>query len=347
VAFRPQAQGDLAPAGASAKLAANMAALRTLRGVGEQGRAADAEQQAVLARWSGWGSLPQVFDTSRSDLEPVRTELRELLGADGFRAASRTTLNAHYTDAALARAVWDVLTEAGFASTTGRVLEPGCGAGTFLGLAPASATRLVGIELDPTTAAVAQELYPHAEVRAESFADNRLPEGGFDLAIGNVPFGKISLHDPVHNPAGHSLHNHFIVKALHLTRPGGVVAVLTSHWTMDATNPAARREIAGLGELVAAVRLPSTAHQKAAGTTVLSDLLVLRRHATPTESAAGGGVVAWERAVPLPVDDAGPGPVEADGGRRRQAPAVNEAFLAHPEWVVGPQVSGKASTGLR
>lgn len=176
VAFRPQAQGDLAPAGASAKLAANMAALRTLRGVGEQGRAADAEQQAVLACWSGRGSLPQVFDTSRSDLEPVRTELRGLLGAEGFRAASRTTLNARYTDAALARAVWDVLTEAGFASTTGRVLEPGCGAGTFLGLAPASATRLVGIELDPTTADVAQALYPHADVRAESFADSRLPE---------------------------------------------------------------------------------------------------------------------------------------------------------------------------
>ncbi len=350
MAFRPQAQGDLAPAGASAKLAANMAVLRTLRDVREQGRPVSTEQQAVLARWSGWGSLPQVFDTARPELEQVRAEARELLGAEGFRAASRTTLNAHYTDAALAGAVWDVLGEAGFASTTGWVLEPGCGSGTFLGLAPAAATRLVGIELDPTTAAIAQALYPHADVRAESFADSRLPEGGFDLTIGNVPFGKIALHDPVHNPAGHSLHNHFIVKSLHLTRPGGVVAVLTSHWTMDATNPAARREIAALGELVAAVRLPSTAHHKAAGTTVLTDLLVLRRHAAGHQGV-GGEAVAWERAVPLDADVGAVGPAEGDidavaaEGRRRQRPAVNEAFGAHPAWIVGAQAVRQGQYG--
>ena len=137
--------------------------------------------------------------------------------------------------------------------------------------------QLVGVELDPTTAAIARALHPDADIRAESFAHTRLPDAYFDLAVGNVPFADVRLHDPRHNPGAHSLHNHFILKSLHLTRPGGLVAVLSSHYTLDATNPAARREMSTLADLVGAVRLPTGAHRRAAGTDALMDLLILRR----------------------------------------------------------------------
>jgi SAM-dependent methyltransferase len=228
----------------------------------------------MLAAWSGWGAVPQLFDEDRPEWADVRAELRELAGERGYEAARRTTINAHYIDPQIARAIWQAVRELG--CDGGRVLEPGCGAGIFLGLAPAGA-QLVGVELDPSTAQIARTLYPQATIRAESFADTPLPDGYFDLAIGNVPFADVRLHDPRHNPAAHSLHNHFILKSLHLTRQGGLVAVLTSHYTLDAANPAARREMSGLADLVGGVRLPTGAHRRAAGTDALMDLLILRR----------------------------------------------------------------------
>jgi hypothetical protein len=212
----------------------------------------------------------------------------------------------------------------GLGVTGGRVLEPGCGAGTFIGLAPETA-ELIGVELDPTTAAITAALYPHAEVRAESFADTRLPEGYVELAIGNVPFGSIALSDPRHNPRGHSIHNHFLVKALHLTRPGGLLAAITSRYTMDSTNPAARRELADLADLVFAVRLPEQTHQLA-GTQVVTDLLVLRRR--PAGRDAPGG--SWERVVDVDLDD----------GRQAR---INEYFGAHPLQVVGQMSLGRSA----
>jgi SAM-dependent methyltransferase len=264
-------------------VAANLAALRTLRDLQEQDRPAAAEEQSVLARWSGWGAVPKVFDDADEQFAGERAELKQLLDEREWRAASKTTLNAHYTDAALAQAMWDLVTDGGLgaAGQPVRVLEPGCGAGTFIGLAPdvvtAKDSALFGVELDPSTAAIAQHLYPGADIRQESFADTRLPGCYLDLVIGNVPFGKVALHDKVHNAGGHSLHNHFILKSLALTRPGGIVCVLTSHYSLDAANPAARREIAAMADLVAAVRLPMSAHQQAAGTQVITDVLVLRR----------------------------------------------------------------------
>ena len=208
------------------------------------------------------------------------------------------------------------------------MLEPGCGAGTFIGLAPAAVTAkdsaLFGVELDPTTAAIAQHLYPHADIRQESFADTRIPRAYLDLVIGNVPFGKVALHDPVHNAGGHCLHNHFIIKSLALTRPGGVVAVLTSHYTMDATNPAARREIAAMADLVAAVRLPMSAHQRAAGTQVITDVLVLRRRDPADGPGDGDG---WASTVAI-------------GGDADRQVNVNSYFAEHPERVIG-------ATGIR
>ncbi len=268
----------------------------------------------MLARWSGWGAVPDVFDPSRLEYSRVREELAELLSPEELTAAARNTLNAHYTDAAIVQAIWTAVQALGFAG--GQVLEPGCGSGNFIGFAPSGA-HVTGIELDPVTAAIAAQLYPDAEIRAESFAETCDPAGLYDLVVGNVPFGKVALHDRVHNAGGHSIHNHFILKSLHLTRPGGLVAVLTSRYTMDSRNPAARREIAALADLAGAVRLPSGTHQRAAGTSVVTDLLILRRR----EPARSPDLTAWERAPLTTIDD-------------RELP-VNEYFLAHPEAVLG------------
>jgi N12 class adenine-specific DNA methylase len=268
----------------------------------------------VLGRWSAWGAVPEVFDEARTEYAWVRERLAGLMSDAELASARRTTINAHYTDAALVRAIWQGARSLGF--TDGRVLEPGCGAGNFIAFAPPGAS-VTGIELDPVTAGIAAALHPDAEVRAESFADTRDREESYDLAIGNVPFGKVVLRDKRCNDSGHAIHNHFIVKSLRLVRPGGLVVLLTSRYTMDARNPAARREIAGLADLVAAVRLPSGAHQRAAGTGVVTDLLILRRR-EPGRDPSG---TAWEQARLTEFDGA-------------EVP-VNQYFLDHPEHVLG------------
>ena len=296
------------------RVRANLAALAVLRTLQHDARPATSPEQAVLARWSGWGAVPEVFDDDREEFAWAREQLTSLLSPAELAAARRTTINAHYTDAELAKVIWDGTRKLGF--TGGRVLEPGSGSGNFIGLAPGSA-RMTGVELDPVTAGIAAALYPHAQIRAESFALTCDPDGSYDLVIGNVPFGKAVLHDRRHNAAGHAIHNHFIVKSLGLTRPGGLVMVLTSRYSMDARNPAARREIASLADLAGAVRLPSGAHQRAAGTAAVTDLLVLRRR----EPGRQPDSTAWEQARLTELDGA-------------QVP-VNEYFLAHPEMVLG------------
>lgn len=297
-----------------ARVRANLAALRTLREIQHEQRPATSDEQQVLARWSGWGAVPQVFDDRRGEFAAAREELGELLSVEEYRAAERNTLNAHYTDPALVTAIWGGLGELGLDS--GRILEPGCGTGNFLGLAP-TAAELVGVEVDPTSAGIAAALYPEAQILAESFADTRAADAAFDAAVGNVPFGNITLTDARHNPSGQSMHNHFITKSLHLTKPGGMVAVLTSRYTLDARNPAARREMAALADVVGAVRLPAGAHQRTAGTEAVTDLLILRRR-EPDRSASGP---EWEqtRTVTLGGHDV----------------ALNQYFLDHPEHVLG------------
>jgi len=312
--FRPHSQDDLAPSGATARIRANLAALSALRAIARDGRPATAPEQAVLARWSGWGAVPEVFDNGRQDLAWAREDLTSLLTPGELAAAARNTLNAHYTGADLVRATWVSVQQLGF--TGGRVLEPGCGSGNFIAFAPEGA-QVTGVELEPVTAQIAAALYPDAQIRNESFAATRAPEGCFDLVIGNVPFGAIRLNDRRHNQGGHSIHNHFIIKSLHLTRPGGLIAVLTSRYTMDARNPAARREIVALADLVGAVRLPSGAHQRAAATKVVTDLLILRRREPGREPEA----TAWEQARMISLDGA-------------QVP-VSEYFLSHPGNVLG------------
>jgi N12 class adenine-specific DNA methylase/predicted RNA methylase len=296
------------------RVRANLAALTVLRALQHDGRPATAAEQVTLARWSGWGAVPEVFDEERPEYAWARDQLATLLSHAELATARRNTLNAHYTDAALVQEIWAGARQFGF--ERGRVLEPGCGSGNFIGFA-AGGARITGVEMDPVTAGIAAALYPEAEIRVESFAESRDSDGTYDLAIGNVPFGRAVLHDRRHNAGGHTIHNHFVVKSLHLTRPGGLVMVLTSRYTMDARNPAARREIASLADLVGAIRLPSRAHQRAAGTGVVTDLLVLRRR----EPGRQPDPTAWERTRLIDLDGS-------------QVP-VNEYFLEHPERVLG------------
>lgn len=323
--FRPGTQADLAPSGARARFRANLEALKTLRAIQNDpflpGRLARPDEQQVLARWGGWGAqgLWQVFDEDKPEFGADREQLHQVLTAAEYDAARRTTINAHYTDPLIGREMWAAAERLGFDG--GRVLEPGCGAGTFIGLAP-EGVQAVGVELDPTTAAIAHALYPAADIRAESFAETRLPADSFDLAIGNVPFANVTLHDPRHNAGRHSIHNHFIIKSLGLTRPGGLVAVLTSSYTLDAHNPAARREMNELADLVGAVRLPTGAHRRAAGTEAVTDLLIFRRREKGMEPADR----SWEKSSPITLD----GPSGAE-----EQVWVNEYWQTHPGHVLG------------
>ncbi|MGH9164663.1 MAG: methyltransferase domain-containing protein, partial [Acidimicrobiales bacterium] len=299
-------------------MAANLAVLELLGTLRHEGRPAHPDEQVVLARWSGWGSLPQLFDEDNDTYATQRARARQLLGdEDAWAAARRTTLNAHYTSAEVVGAMWRTVGELGFAG--GRVLEPGCGSGNFLGLAP-EGCDLTGVEADPTTAAIARHLYgARAIIRHARFEALVVPDGHFDLVIGNVPFAKLTPHDPRHNRSRQALHNYFIIKSLHLTRPGGLVAVLTSRYTIDARNPGARREIDELADLVGAVRFPAGAFSQSSGTEVVCDLLVLRRR----EAGAEHRGPAWTNTVAAPVEAAG------------ESLFVNEHLVAHPQFVLG------------
>ena len=316
----------LPPSGARGRAHANLAVTRLLDQLVKEERAATATERDVLGRWSGWGACAELFDENRDEWAEEREELRELVGADGYAEARRTTLNAHYTHPAIAEAMWDLTAELG--ARRGRGIEPGCGAGVFIGLAP-SDVEMVGVELDGTTAAVAQELYPDARVINRSFAENSrlLRRSGFDLAIGNVPFGKVQLYDPEHNRANHSIHNHFIIKSLALLKPGGVAVLLTSRYTLDAANPAARREMSELADLIGALRLPTGAHRRVAGTEVITDLLVLRRRPDGVAAADDG----WVRTET----------VDLEGEQLR----LNSHLVAHPELILGSLTTGHGAYG--
>ncbi len=289
-------------------------------------RSPTAADQAVLARWSGWGSLSEVFD-ERGDSQPAaRAEVRRLLGSESaWSEARRSTLNAHYTPLEIANAAWRTVHQLGFEG--GRVLEPGCGSGNFIGAAPAGCD-LVGIEADRTTAEIAWHLYgANADIVHQRFEQYEARDNSFDLVIGNVPFAKVVAHDPVHNRSRHALHNYFIVKGLHLTRPGGLVAVITSRYTMDARERRARDEINQLGDLVGAIRFPAGTFSEIAGTDVVCDLIVLRRR--DRDSPARGH--PWSNAVRASV------PGEAE----QKSVLINEYFDRHPEQILGRLAIGR------
>jgi N12 class adenine-specific DNA methylase len=314
--------GVLVPSGEKARARANIAALEVARSCDQESRYARPDEQQVLSAWSGWGGCPNIFDDQRPEWEPERAQLADLLTEGEYREARASTLNAHYTDPAIAQVMWTALEQAGFDG--GRVLEPGCGSGNFIGLAPESAT-MVGVELDPTTARIAHLLYPQAQVRNEGFEQTRVPDHSFTATIGNVPFGSFSVPDPVHNPGRHRIHNHFVIKSLHLTAPGGYVGVITSAWTMDSTDDKARREIHDMADLVGAVRLPSNAFARVAATQVVTDVLVFRKR-EPGDEVPNPATVDWLHLGQVWVDG-------RDG--QRQLVALNQFFDLHPEAVLG------------
>jgi len=295
----------------------------------EGDRCATPGEQEVLSRWSGWGSIPQVFDDTDDRYVDERAELRRLLRTEvGWAQARRTTLNAHYTSAPVVAAMWRAAGALGVQGEV-RVLEPGCGSGNFIGFAPPAA-HLTGVELDETTAEIARHLYgARATIHSSAFEDLRVEDGAFDLVIGNVPFAKLVPHDPHHNRGRHALHNYFLIKSLHLTRPGGFVLALTSRYTLDARNDTARREIAGLADLVGAVRLPERAFARSSGTDVVVDMVVLRRR-LPGAWPSGP---TWQRVEPAPIET-------PDGQDRLE---VNEYYLAHPNQVLGELAAARGT----
>ena len=260
------------------RVARNVAVVELIDDLESTGRTITDVDRAVLSGWTGWGAASKLFEPDDTTLDSARERLSRFFDDDDWAAAKRSTLNAHFTDPAITTAMWSMMQATGFHG--GRVLEPGCGTGLFIGTAPMpvrDASSFVGVELEPVTAKVAQLLYPEADVRSIGFEKVRDVDGSFDAAIGNVPFGNYPLFDPLHNPDGLSIHNHFLAKSLALTKPGGVMAMVTSRYTLDSRNPASRRLLQSYGDLVAAVRLPSGAHQQIAGTQAVTDVLVFKR----------------------------------------------------------------------
>lgn len=273
----------------------NIAAIKTLHRLQDEQRGPTADEQEILSYWSGWGGIPDIFDNSDDHTRSYRDQLRELLGPDGYAAARAGVVSGFYTSEAIAGAVWDALANAG--ATHGHGLEPGCGSGNFIGLAP-DGMAMTGVEIDPTTAAIAQTLYPDVEIRAEGYEKTPTTRL-YDVTVGNVPFSEVRLHDRANNPGNHTIHNHFIIKALSQTKPGGYVALLTTHNTLDARNPAARRDMHERADLLSAIRLPSNTSSPFSDTQVVADILIFRVRKDGETPAP----FTWEHSTPQDLPD--------------------------------------------
>lgn len=316
--YRLSDADELGKGGPKQKFRQNVAAIETLRTIAVKGRNATADEKAVLAKFSGWGGLPQVFATAAEapKWQAEQAELRALLSPDEYASAKATVLNAHYTSPAVVRAMYAAVERMGF--THGRVLEPSCGLGHFFGLMPesiAARSTLTGIEIDPVTARLAQALYPDADIREKPFEKAVLATNSFDLAISNVPFGDYAPFDTRLNPRKFLIHDYFFVAAAEVVRPGGLIAFITSRGTLDKQYPNFRETVAQSCDFVGAIRLPHIAFKQIANTEVTTDIVFLRKRA-PGERKAG---VAWRESRPF-----GEGAI-----------FLNEYFHARPEMMLG------------
>jgi N12 class adenine-specific DNA methylase len=346
------------PAGAVARWNANLTVLTTAcllhRRLAEGGEVGASDREE-LRQWSGWGGLQALFGTDRAaQAEQAVRALAAAHVADGDQAWARaqsTTINAHYTHPQIAAVMWQLAYKYGYRG--GPVLEPGCGSGMFLALAPAG-VPVTGVELDPSTAAIAQLLHPTATVLTGSFSEVRLKDAAFALAIGNVPFADYVEYDPKYNAARHTLHNYFLIKSLRLLERGAVAVLISTHFTLDAVSDKARRDMAALGELVEVVRLPTGAHNAMAGTEALTDILVFCRHADEQAAAAYlDSHPDWLDAVEMHYDG-GSAPVNhrlasADGARFvLGTPAVRTGMYASAAVEVdGDRDSGRLAARIR
>ncbi len=313
---------NLGIGGAKAKFRMNMDAINLLKKLESDGRQATSEEQAILAKYVGWGGLPDAFDDSKPAWASECAELKNLLTRSEYEAARASTLNSHYTSPTVIRAIYETIERMGF--TTGNILEPAMGVGNFFGMLPESmsASHLYGVELDSITGRIAQQLYPHADITVAGFetTDRR---DFFDLAIGNVPFGNYQVHDPAYNRLGFSIHNYFFAKTLDQVRPGGVVAFVTSRYTMDQQSPEVRRYIAQRAEFLGAVRLPNNAFRANAGTDVVSDIIFLQKR---------------DRAIDIDPD-------WVHLGSNPDGFAINSYFVDHPEMILGRQTGESTQYG--
>ena len=251
----------------------NLDAIRTLKTVEAENRSATAEEQAVLAQYVGWGGLADFFD----EKNPRYSELKDLLADAEYAAARESTLTAFYTPPVVIRGIYAALGQMGF--TQGNILEPSCGIGNFLGMLPESmsGSKLYGVELDDLSGRIARQLYQKSSIAVQGYEKTAFPDNFFDVAIGNVPFGQFHVPDKRYDRLNFPIHEYFIAKALDQVRPGGVIAVVTSSYTMDKRTASARKYIAQRAELLGAIRLPNNAFKAAAGTEVVSDILFLQK----------------------------------------------------------------------
>ena len=303
---------DLGVGGPKQKFARNIEAIRTLFKLEEEHRGATAEEQQVLSQYVGWGGLADAFDPSKDSWAKEYAELKGLLSEDEYAAARSSTLNAHYTSPTVIRSIYDAVERMGFKS--GNILEPSMGVGNFFGMLPDSMadSRLYGVELDSITGRIAKKLYPQADITVAGFetTDRR---DFYDLAVGNVPFGNYKVNDKAYSKLNFSIHNYFFAKAIDQVRPGGIVAFVTSRYTLDSKDSAARKHIAERADLLGAIRLPNNAFRANAGTDVVSDIIFLQKRDRPIDHEP-----AW---VQL--------------GKTADGIAINSYFADHPEMILG------------
>ena len=303
---------DLGVGGPKQKFARNIEAIRTLFKLEEEHRGATAEEQQVLSQYVGWGGLADAFDPGKDSWAKEYAELKGLLSEDEYAAARSSTLNAHYTSPTVIRGIYDAVERMGFRS--GNILEPSMGVGNFFGMLPDSmaGSRLYGVELDSITGRIAKKLYPQADITVAGFetTDRR---DFYDLAVGNVPFGQYKVNDKAYNKLGFSIHNYFFAKAIDQVRPGGIVAFVTSRYTMDSKDSTARKHMAERADLLGAIRLPNNAFRANAGTDVVSDIIFLQKRDRPIDHEPD-----W---VQL--------------GKTEDGFAINQYFVDHPEMVLG------------
>ena len=302
----------LGEGGAKQKYARNIEAIRTLFKLEQEHRGATAEEQQVLSQYVGWGGLADAFDPSKDSWAKEYAELKGLLSEDEYAAARASTLNAHYTSPTVIRGIYDAVEKMGFQA--GNILEPSMGVGNFFGMLPDTmqGSRLYGVELDSITGRIAKNLYPQADITVAGFetTDRR---DFYDLAVGNVPFGQYKVNDKAYNKLGFSIHNYFFAKAIDQVRPGGIVAFVTSRYTMDSKDSTARKHMAERADLLGAIRLPNNAFRANAGTDVVSDIIFLQKRDRPIDHEPD-----W---VQL--------------GKTEDGFAINQYFVDHPEMVLG------------
>ena len=312
----------LGEGGAKQKYARNIEAIRTLFKLEQEHRGATAEEQQVLSQYVGWGGLADAFDPGKDSWAKEHAELKGLLSEDEYAAARSSTLNAHYTSPVVIRSIYDAVEKMGFQS--GNILEPSMGVGNFFGMLPDSMqnSRLYGVELDSITGRIAKKLYPQADITVAGFetTDRR---DFYDLAVGNVPFGQYKVNDKAYNKLGFSIHNYFFAKAIDQVRPGGVVAFVTSRYTMDSKDSTARKHMAERADLLGAIRLPNNAFRANAGTDVVSDIIFLQKRDRPIDHEPD-----W---VQL--------------GKTEDGFAINQYFVDHPEMVLGEMTTESTQYG--